>query len=83
MTYKNKKFNYEYLLNFEQTFVFSLDRDQPFTFQIGAGQVIKGWDQGLLDMCVGKYAALFKTLQKQNSLNWAYSRNKFVRRWKT
>jgi len=32
----------------------SLDRQQPFTFQLGAGQVIKGWDQGLLDMCVGE-----------------------------
>lgn len=32
----------------------SYDRDQPFTFQLGAGQVIKGWDQGLLDMCVGE-----------------------------
>ncbi|XP_050683937.1 FK506-binding protein 2 isoform X1 [Leptidea sinapis] len=32
----------------------SYDRDQPFTFQIGVGQVIKGWDQGLLDMCVGE-----------------------------
>jgi len=32
----------------------SFDRDHPFTFQIGAGQVIKGWDQGLLDMCVGE-----------------------------
>lgn len=31
-----------------------LNRDQPFTFQLGAGQVIKGWDQGLLDMCVGE-----------------------------
>lgn len=35
----------------------SLDRDSPFTFTIGAGQVIKGWDQGLLDMCVGKCRA--------------------------
>lgn len=33
----------------------SYDRDQPFTFQLGAGQVIKGWDQGLLDMCVGEF----------------------------
>ncbi|XP_033329675.1 peptidyl-prolyl cis-trans isomerase Fkb14 isoform X2 [Megalopta genalis] len=32
----------------------SLDRDQPFTFQLGVGQVIKGWDQGLVDMCVGE-----------------------------
>lgn len=32
----------------------SLDRDQPFTFQLGVAQVIKGWDQGLVDMCVGE-----------------------------
>ncbi|KAL7045806.1 hypothetical protein ACKWTF_002345 [Chironomus riparius] len=32
----------------------SYDRDQPFTFQLGAGQVIKGWDQGLVDMCIGE-----------------------------
>ncbi|KAL1404189.1 hypothetical protein pipiens_005443 [Culex pipiens pipiens] len=32
----------------------SFDRDQPFTFQLGAGQVIKGWDQGLTEMCVGE-----------------------------
>lgn len=32
----------------------SFDRDQPFSFQLGVGQVIKGWDQGLVDMCVGE-----------------------------
>lgn len=32
----------------------SFDRNQPFQFQLGAGQVIKGWDQGLTDMCPGE-----------------------------
>nr|ODN95622.1 FK506-binding protein 2 [Cryptococcus depauperatus CBS 7855] len=32
----------------------SLDRNQPFEFTLGAGQVIKGWEQGLLDMCVSE-----------------------------
>lgn len=31
----------------------SVDRSQPFTFQLGVGQVIRGWDEGLLDMCPG------------------------------
>jgi FKBP-type peptidyl-prolyl cis-trans isomerase len=31
----------------------SVDRGQPFEFQIGVGQVIQGWDQGVLSMRVG------------------------------
>ena len=32
----------------------SYDRGQPLTFKLGSGQVIKGWDQGLTDMCIGE-----------------------------
>jgi peptidylprolyl isomerase len=31
----------------------STDRGQPFTFTIGRGQVIKGWDEGVMSMKVG------------------------------
>jgi hypothetical protein len=32
----------------------SLDAGKPFTFTIGQGSVIKGWDQGLIGMKVGE-----------------------------
>ncbi|MDD2696995.1 MAG: FKBP-type peptidyl-prolyl cis-trans isomerase [Candidatus Pacebacteria bacterium] len=32
----------------------SLDRGQPFSFVLGAGRVIPGWDQGVLGMKVGE-----------------------------
>lgn len=36
----------------------SRDRGQPFVFQIGVGQVIKGWDEGVAQMSVGERAVL-------------------------
>ena len=31
----------------------SLDRGKPFRFELGAGQVIQGWDRGVAGMKVG------------------------------
>ncbi|OAL56517.1 hypothetical protein IQ07DRAFT_581837 [Pyrenochaeta sp. DS3sAY3a] len=44
----------------------SYNRGQPLSFTVGQGQVIKGWDQGLLDMCPGEKRKL--TIQPE----WAY-----------
>lgn len=37
-----------------KTFDSSRDRGKPFAFQIGRGQVIKGWDEGIKKMSVGQ-----------------------------
>ncbi|KAK7518817.1 hypothetical protein IWX49DRAFT_497034 [Phyllosticta citricarpa] len=44
----------------------SYNRGQPLSFPVGSGRVIKGWDQGLLDMCPGEKRKL--TIQPE----WAY-----------
>ena len=31
----------------------SVDRGEPFGFRLGAGQVIKGWDEGVAGMKIG------------------------------
>ena len=31
----------------------SVDRGQPFSFRLGAGRVIKGWDEGVVGMNIG------------------------------
>jgi FKBP-type peptidyl-prolyl cis-trans isomerase len=36
----------------------SRDRNKPFKFKIGKGEVIKGWDEGVAQMSVGSRAKL-------------------------
>jgi len=36
----------------------SYSRGQPLSFELGAGRVIKGWDEGLLGMCIGEKRTL-------------------------
>jgi len=45
--------DYEGFLETGEKFDSSLDRGRPLSFVLGAGKVIKGWDQGLLGMKEG------------------------------
>ena len=42
----------------------SRTKNRPFKFRIGAGQVIKGWDDGVMQMSLGQKANL--------EISWTY-----------
>ena len=50
--------NYTGMLTNGAKFDSSLDRNEPFSFPVGAGLVIKGWDEGLQKLRVGDHAIL-------------------------
>lgn len=50
--------NYTGTLTNGMKFDSSYDRNEPFSFPLGAGRVIKGWDEGVAKLRVGDHAIL-------------------------
>lgn len=50
--------NYTGLLTNGAMFDSSITRNEPFSFLVGAGMVIKGWDEGLQVLRIGDHATL-------------------------
>lgn len=63
-TQKGDKIHVHYRGNLEENgkvgkeFDASYNRGQPLSFVVGKGSVIKGWDDNLLDMCIGEKRVL-------------------------
>ncbi|MCS6969089.1 MAG: FKBP-type peptidyl-prolyl cis-trans isomerase [Cytophagales bacterium] len=55
---KNVRVHYTGYLEDGTKFDSSVDRNQPFSFTLGTGQVIKGWDEGIAKLKVGTKAIL-------------------------
>ena len=62
----------------------SKDRNKPFQFVIGKGQVIKGWDEGVATMSIGEkayltcspdyaYGTLLISFQFEHAYNFTFS----------
>ncbi len=50
--------HYHGLLTNGEQFDSSYDRGEPFSFALGQGQVIRGWDEGIARLPVGSQAVL-------------------------